>query len=151
MAYLRLIRSAPDGLAVRGKLYLVDYNLFEEREELHFLCPTLENADYLIPPLIYRLTVTYSPKFRRLLPLVNQVPRTVPASPSGRGARSAAPGGVVEYRSGIRFHPGSRPEHSRGCILVRDRAAENRLRELIMSEREVRLDIINEDETRQLS
>jgi len=117
---LRLKRAPHSGAAVPGKLYLVTYNLIEEREEETFLCDTLENAAYLILPLIYRLTVTYSPKFKRLLPLVNQ----------------------VEGRSGIRFHVGSKPEHSRGCILIRDRATEDRLRELIMSDSEVRLDII---------
>jgi len=117
---IRLKRMPNKGAAVRGKLYLVTYNLLEEREEETFLCDTLENADYMILPLIYRLTVTYSPKFKRLLPLVNQ----------------------VEGRSGIRFHVGTKPEHSRGCILVRDRKTEERIRELIMSEKEVRLDIV---------
>lgn len=118
---LRLKRDAPQNDAsVRGKIYLVTYNLIEEREEEHFICDTLENRQYLIPPLIYRITVTYSPKFKRLLPLVNQ----------------------VEGWSGIRFHVGTKPEHSRGCILVRDRKTEDALRELILSEKEVRLDIV---------
>jgi len=60
----------------------------------------LENADCLIPALIYRLAVTQSPKFKRLLPVLEQVPG----------------------RTGIRVHRGSKPEHSRGCILV---SAEN--------------------------
>ena len=64
------------------------------------ICDTLENADYLVPALIYRLSVTHSPKFKRLLPVLNQVPG----------------------RTGIRFHRGTKPEHSRGCILV---SAEN--------------------------
>jgi len=117
---LRLKRAAPQNdVSIRGRLYLVTYNLLEEREIETLICPTLENAAFLIPPLIYRLTVTYSPKFKRLLPLVNQVPD----------------------RSGIRFHVGTKPEHSRGCILVRDRATEDALRELILSELEVRIDI----------
>ena len=37
-----------------------------------------------------------SPKFKRLLPVLEQVPG----------------------RSGIRFHRGTKPEHSKGCILV---------------------------------
>jgi hypothetical protein len=40
--------------------------------------------------------VTQSPRFKRLLPILCQVPG----------------------RTGIRFHRGSLPEHSRGCILV---------------------------------
>jgi len=60
----------------------------------------LENADCLIPALIYRIAVTRSPKFKRLLPVLEQVPG----------------------RTGIRVHRGSKPEHSKGCILV---SAEN--------------------------
>ena len=118
MAYLKLIRERPDGLAVRGTLYLATYDTFAEEEVLTKLCSTLENRDYLIPPLIYRLTVTYSPKFKRPLPLVNGVPD----------------------RSGIRFHPGTRPEHSRGCILV-SRPDEEKLKALILSDNETRIEI----------
>ena len=56
----------------------------------------MENADCLIPALIYRIAVTRSPKFKRLLPVLEQVPG----------------------RTGIRVHRGTRPEHSKGCILV---------------------------------
>jgi len=118
MAYLKLIREKPDGLSVRGKLYEATYDVATNIEELHFLCPTLENSRFLVLPLIYPLTVSYSPKFKRILPLVGQVPG----------------------RTGIRFHPGSRPEHSRGCILV-SREAEQKLKELILRDREVRIEI----------
>jgi hypothetical protein len=60
------------------------------------VCDTLENADYLVPALIYKIQVSRSPKFQRLLPLLEQVPG----------------------RSGIRVHRGTKPEHSKGCILV---------------------------------
>jgi len=118
MSYLKLIREKPDGLAVRGKLYEVTYDPITRTEEMHFLCDTLENNNFLVLPLIYPLTVSYSPKFKRLLPLVGQVPG----------------------RSGIRFHPGSRPEHSRGCILI-NREAEKKLIELIRAEKETRIEI----------
>ena len=98
--YYKLIRNTPEGKAVTGKLYRVSH-YYNKRtglmvERLHYICDTLENADYLIPALIYRITVTQSPKFKRLLPLINQVPG----------------------RTGIRVHRGSLPEHSKGCILV---------------------------------
>ena len=98
--YYKLIRNTPEGKAVNGKLYRVSH-YYNKRtglmvERLHYICDTLENADYLIPALIYRITVTQSPKFKRLLPLINQVPG----------------------RTGIRVHRGSLPEHSKGCILV---------------------------------
>ena len=98
--YYKLIRNAPEGKAVTGKLYRTShyYNKRLDKlvERLHYICDTLENADYLVPALIYRVTVTQSPKFRRLLPLLNQVPG----------------------RTGIRVHRGTQPEHSLGCILV---------------------------------
>ena len=85
MTSIHLIRRTKDGKAVRGCLR------FEGQE-----IATLENADYIIPVGIYEVKVTYSPRFKRMLPLVEQVPG----------------------RSGIRFHRGTRPEHSKGCILV---------------------------------
>ncbi len=94
MAYYKLIRMPKDGKAVRGRLFLATESRFEE--VLIPICDTLENADYIIPALIYGIGVTQSPKFKRLLPIVRQVPD----------------------RSGIRFHRGSRPEHSKGCILI---------------------------------
>ena len=102
--YYKLIRKAPQGKAVRGRLYSVEHRFSRSvsvyKEYLTPICDTLENADYLVPALIYRLSVTHSPKFNRLLPVINQVPG----------------------RTGIRFHQGTKPEHSRGCILV---SAEN--------------------------
>lgn len=85
MEIIRLTRISREGKAVRGCLR------FEGQE-----IATLENADYIIPNGTYEVRVTYSPRFKRMLPLVMQVPG----------------------RSGIRFHRGTRPEHSKGCILV---------------------------------
>ena len=56
----------------------------------------LENADFIIPVGTYPVSVTFSPRFKRMLPLIGNVPG----------------------RSGIRFHRGTRPEHSKGCVLV---------------------------------
>ena len=98
--YYKLIRQHPDGKAVRGTLYTVEHRFSRSagiyKEYLTKVCDTLENADHLILPLIYPVSVTMSPKFKRLLPAINQVPG----------------------RTGIRIHRGTRPEHSRGCILV---------------------------------
>ena len=98
--YYKLIRYNQVGNAVYGKLFRTShyFNLRtgQTTERLHFICDTLENADHLILPLIYPVTVTRSPKFGRLLPSINQVPG----------------------RTGIRIHRGIRPEHSKGCILV---------------------------------
>ena len=98
--YYKLIRNTPEDGAVTGKLYRTSH-YFNKRTELlverrHYICETLENADYLIPALIYGVSVTQSPKFGRMLPSINQVPG----------------------RTGIRVHRGTKPEHSKGCILV---------------------------------
>ena len=84
--YLELIRNKPHGSAITGRL-VIDGRWF---------CDTLERVGYQILPLCYPVKVTRSPKFKRLLPLVANVPQ----------------------RSGIRFHRGTRPEHSTGCILL---------------------------------
>ena len=85
MQIIRLIRSSRDGRAVRGVMRV------DGRE-----IATIENAEYMIPVGTYPIAVTWSPKFKRMLPLLLNVPG----------------------RSGIRVHRGTRPEHSRGCILV---------------------------------
>lgn len=100
MAYYKLIRQPADGNAVRGTLYQTEHRYSgsagEYKEYLTPICDTLENYNHLVPALIYKVQVSHSSKFQRLLPLLEQVPG----------------------RSGIRFHRGSRPEHSKGCILV---------------------------------
>ena len=84
--YIRLIRNKPQGNAITGRLVING----------RWFCYTLERVGYQIPALCYHVAVTMSPKFKRLLPIVQNVPQ----------------------RSGIRFHRGTRPEHSTGCILV---------------------------------
>ena len=84
--YIRLIRNEAKGNAITGRL-VIDGRWF---------CNTLERVTYEIPALCYSLKVTKSPRFKRLLPIVQNVPQ----------------------RSGIRFHRGTKPEHSTGCILV---------------------------------
>ena len=103
---IQLIRNKPQGNAITGRL-VVDGRWF---------CNTLERVGYQIPALCYHVAVTQSPKFKRLLPLVQNVPRT------GDKAK-----GNKAMRQGIRFHVGSKPEHSTGCILVPDREIEELL------------------------
>ena len=85
MTIIRLTRTSKNGKAVRGVMRV------DGRE-----IATLENDDYIIPCGTYPVKVTWSPKFKRMLPIVLNVPG----------------------RSGIRVHRGTKPEHSRGCILV---------------------------------
>jgi len=126
--YYKLIREPADGKAVRGTIYQTEHRYSgsagEYKEYLTPICDTLENADHLVPALIYKVSVTRSPKFKRLLPVLEQVPG----------------------RTGIRIHRGTKPEHSRGCILVSP-ANEQALTVRFLSEQqareETRLDIVD--------
>ena len=105
--YICLYRNKPQGSAITGRL-VIDGRWF---------CNTLERVGYEIPALCYHVAVTMSPKFKRLLPLVTGVPRT-PQDGYGTAAPIGRANGAMGYRQGIRFHRGSKPEHSTGCILV---------------------------------
>lgn len=77
-----------------GELYVND----------EFFCYTLEDVvreekiknETAIPAGEYEITITYSPRFKRYLPLLNDVPNF----------------------SGIRIHPGNTHRDTEGCILV---------------------------------
>ena len=58
-----------------------------------------------------------SPRFKRLLPIVEHVPG----------------------RTGIRFHVGTKPSHSSGCILVPSRELEDQLVERLRGRKAERL------------
>ena len=89
MRTITLIRQPADGNAVPGTLSF-------ELDGKQYSFPSLENADYLIPVGTYPVERTWSPRFKKLLPLIQNVPD----------------------REGIRIHRGTLPEHSRGCILT---------------------------------
>ena len=84
--YLKLIRNKPQGNAISGRLVIDGRNF----------CNTLERVEYQIPAICYSVRVTMSPRFKRLLPIIQNVPQ----------------------RSGIRIHRGNKPQHSTGCVLV---------------------------------
>lgn len=122
--YYKLIRKPTVGNAVYGTLYRVSHDR-QNNERLTPVCNTLENDKYKIPPLIYLLVVSLSPKFKRLLPYICAVPQ----------------------RIGIRLHVGTKPEHSKGCILVPNREIEQQLTQEIYllnnNREEVRIEICN--------
>ena len=89
MITLTLQRTTRNSKAVIGKM---DIPL----EQGDYTVRTLENADYIIPAGIYPLRRTWSPKFKKLMPLIDEVPD----------------------REGIRIHLGTKPEHSTGCVLT---------------------------------
>ena len=97
MITLILTRTSKTGNAVRGSIVLpfTQYPC-SDREEEDITIKTLENADFIIPAGTYPLKRTYSYKFKKLLPILENVPD----------------------REGIRIHRGTKPEHSQGCILT---------------------------------
>lgn len=142
--YIKLIRNQPKGSAITGRLVI----------DGRYFCDTLERAGYQIPALCYPLRVTMSPKFKRLLPLVTGVPRSIvqngvelsPAEKttlnhSTQPLNHSTPSGM---RTGIRFHVGTKPEHSTGCILVPNRAIEKELTDLILKAQDEHEEIILE-------
>ena len=106
MAKFKLIRLpiSETSDAVKGRLMV-----FLPQTGWAFICNTLENKRYIIPEGEYPVSTTYSPKFKRNLPLLSN----------------------VKNRSGIRVHRGTKPEHSRGCILVNDRLYEDVVNDFI--------------------
>ena len=94
MITITLIRNKQNGKAVTGTIAFPLRG--KEGETKTFEFPTLENADFIIPAGTYPVERTWSPKFKKFLPLIDNVPD----------------------REGIRIHRGSIPEHSKGCILL---------------------------------
>ncbi len=103
---LKLIRTY--GSAQTDGQLLIDGNSF---------CTTIEPAmkgnpwcsKGCIPEGWYKITVTHSPRFKRLMPILHMVPGF----------------------KGIRIHAGMRVENSRGCICVGLRETEEQLTQLL--------------------
>ena len=100
MKTITLTRITKEGKAVKGTM---SFEMRDRNYELTtFVEPTLENADFLIPAGTYPVERTWSPKFKKFLPLIS-----------------------VPDREGIRIHRGTIPEHSQGCILTDIRGMAN--------------------------
>ena len=91
MIQITLTRKKTSGQAVTGTM---TFPLLNKEEPI--TVPSLENAAYLIPEGNYKVERTWSPKFKKFLPELIDVPD----------------------RSGIRIHRGTLPDHSKGCILL---------------------------------
>lgn len=96
MITITLARTNKKGKAVNGTLTF-------PIGERSFSYPSLENADFLIPSGTYPLNRTWSPRFKKRLAEIQNVPE----------------------RTGIRIHMGTKPEHSQGCILSNFAAISN--------------------------
>lgn len=91
---LTLIRTDATPSETLGKLYIDRKPYCDTLEP-----PTVPNSQHpkgCIPQGWYRLSVTKSPKFGRLLPIIHMVPGF----------------------EGIRIHAGNNRDHTAGCILV---------------------------------
>ena len=91
MIQITLTRQKTSGQAVIGTM---TFPLLNKEEPINV--PSLENAAYLSPEGTYKVERTWSPKFKKFLPELIDVPD----------------------RSGIRIHRGTLPDHSKGCILL---------------------------------
>ena len=98
MGTIHLKRVSREGKAVHGIMRVNGRDI-----------ATLENADYIIPDGTYTVLVTYSPRFKKMMPLIGNVPG----------------------RSGIRIHGGTKPEHSTGCVLVSNPKDREKITEFI--------------------
>ena len=123
MGYYKLYRQQPKGKAVHGTLFFCQPGRRNETL-LVKAASTLENLDFIIPPLVYPVVVTMSPRFGKLMPLLRNVPG----------------------RDGIRIHGGIKPEHSRGCILLNRKNEYKALVERLLYEQkrheDIRIEIV---------
>lgn len=104
-------------ITVKRKYKKADYTIGQMFIDGAYFCDTLEDTvrdlsrekkvmcQTAIPKGKYRVDLTYSPKFKRDLPLLCSVP----------------------YFTGIRIHRGNTPEDTSGCILVGENKERGRL------------------------
>ena len=126
MITVTLTRQRTKGKAVFGTL---TFPLEMQNGTLEEKVTTLENADYLIPAGTYPLRLTWSPRFKKPMPLIDEVPDR-----EGIRCADTALAHVPKYilavstracsasPKNIKFsgtpEEGTKPEHSQGCILV---------------------------------
>lgn len=91
MLQINIIRKKVSENSVLGEL-----TVWNDGVDFLYRCYTLENRSKSIPVGRYKVILSFSPKFNRILPLVCDVPN----------------------RSGIRIHTGNYYSDSSGCILV---------------------------------
>ena len=121
---IKLIRNKPQGNAIFGQLSVDDSALSMD---------TLEHSQYAIPAGFYRVRLTYSPRFKEILPILDGVigyrQSNVECQKSKVKEYSRAESPDSQHstldtlprsamRTGIRIHAGNTIAHTTGCILV---------------------------------
>jgi hypothetical protein len=99
--YIQLVRESFTNKSTEGKLFINgEFECYTLEDKDRFLeVNTIEQkvyAETAIPRGTYNVLLTRSPRFKKVLPLLEDVP----------------------YFEGIRIHAGNKPEDSEGCILV---------------------------------
>ncbi len=118
---LKLIREY-SRVETRGVLYIDDKYFGATIEPPYGTATHLKDRRYpligdrkgCIPEDWYRVDVTYSPKFKRMMPILRQVPGF----------------------EGIRIHAGMNVHNTTGCICVGERSREKELTELLIKAQE---------------
>lgn len=139
---IKLIRNKPQGKAITGRL-MVDCEKVSEFQSVKLEMDTLEHLDYAIPAGFYRVRLTYSPRFKEILPILDGVigyrRSNVECRKSNVECQQRS-----SLRTGIRIHAGNTIAHTTGCILVGEadetkhrllssRKALDRLRDYLMN------------------
>ena len=147
--YIRLIRNEAKGKAITGRL-MVDCEKVSEFQSVKLEMDTLEHLDYAIPAGFYRVRLTYSPRFKEILPILDGVIGYRRSNVECQRSNVECRKSKVEcqqrssLRTGIRIHAGNTIAHTTGCILVGEadetkhrllssRKALDRLRDYLMN------------------
>ena len=146
---IKLIRNKPSGSAITGRL-MVDCEKVSEFQSVKLEMDTLEHLDYAIPAGFYRVRLTYSPRFKEILPILDGVIGYRRSNVECRKSNVECQESNIEcqqrssLRTGIRIHAGNTIAHTTGCILVGEadetkhrllssRKALDRLRDYLMN------------------
>ena len=139
---IKLIRNKPSGSAITGRL-MVDCEKVSEFQSVKLEMDTLEHLDYAIPAGFYRVRLTYSPRFKEILPILDGVIGYRRSNVECRKSKVECQQ-RSSLRTGIRIHAGNTIAHTTGCILVGEadetkhrllssRKALDRLRDYLMN------------------